>query len=108
MPRALIDRVFEDATLRGRILTCRPAADGDSACARQVIASFGRRAWRRPLNAEELDALVTLATNARALGADFEGSIAQVAKALLASVSFLYRVELDPDPRSTVANRLEA
>lgn len=62
-----------------------------------LIAALGRRAWRRPLEAAELDALVTLfgagptfyaAQPARLAGARV------VLEALLQSPYFLYRVEL--------------
>jgi hypothetical protein len=94
----LVDRVFADATLRGRIMICTPTASSDTACMGQIISTFGARAWRRPLVDIEVSRLTELATDAIALGEDTTGGIKQVVKAMLSSASFLYRVEMDPNP----------
>jgi hypothetical protein len=105
---ALSERVFADAALRARIMTCEPAAADDAQCTRSIIAGFGKRAWRRPLTDAEIERLTQLAGEATALGEDFAGSIRHVAKALLLSVPFLYRVELDPDPEASASHPLDA
>jgi hypothetical protein len=105
---ALVEQTFSDATLRARIVTCAPKSAGDPACTRSIIAAFGKRAFRRPLVAAEIDRLTALAGEATALGEDFQGSIKHVVKALLSSVDFLYRVELDSDPSSAAAHPLGA
>ena len=105
---SLVDATFADAALRSRIVTCAPAAGDERTCTRAWITSFGRRAWRRPLTTDELDRLTGLALDARALGADWNTASAQVVKALLASVGFLYRIELDPDPAAAEPRRLNA
>src|SRR5207248_1143300 len=97
---ALVDQAFADAGLRGRVVTCSPASSKDSACTRRIITDFGLRAWRRPLEPAEIDRLAKLSADAAGAGADFATSIATVAKAMLTSVPFLYRVELDPNPAS--------
>src|SRR6185436_3664894 len=61
-------QAFADPTLKARILTCAPASATDTACTRQIITRFGQRAWRRPLEAAEIDRLVRVATDAAALG----------------------------------------
>ena len=103
---SLTDTVFADAALRARIVTCQPAAPDDDACTESIITAFGRRALRRPPTADELTRLIALAEQARARGDDFDASIAHVVRALLSSVGFLYRVELDPDPESPSAHPL--
>jgi hypothetical protein len=105
---SLSEQVFADATLRARILTCTPAAAVDETCTRSIVAAFGKRAWRRPLADAEIDRLVQLAGEASMLGEDFAGSIKHVAKALLLSVPFLYRVELDSDPEAATPHALDA
>jgi hypothetical protein len=62
------------------------------ACARTLIGDFATRAFRRPLEATELDELVQLYGDIRA-GASFPSSIAAVIEAILISPDFLYRVE---------------
>jgi hypothetical protein len=82
-------------------VTCQPAGAADEpACARSIIGSFGARAWRRPLQGPEIDRLAKVASDARALGEDFAGSVRQVVRTMLASVPFLYRVEMDARPDS--------
>jgi hypothetical protein len=96
--------VFADPALRGRILTC---ASGD-ACVRQIVRAFGRRAWRRPLQDAEVERLARLAGEATAAGEDFTGSIRHVVATMLASMPFLYRIELDPRPDQTQPHPLDA
>ena len=104
----LVEQALADPGLRARILTCAPAAPGDAAaCTRAIVQSFGLRAWRRPLNAAEVDSLIQLGSDALALGEDFAGSVKQVVKTLLMSAQFLYRVEIDPQPASAVAHPLD-
>ncbi|MET0387305.1 MAG: DUF1592 domain-containing protein [Polyangiales bacterium] len=103
----LVNTAFADDALRLRIVTCTPGSADPADCTRRIIRDFGLRAWRRPLASAEIDALAALAAEARTLGESFDGSIAQVAKAMLSSVPFLYRLELDPDPTSAVAHPLD-
>ncbi len=69
------------------------ASADDAACLRSFVESFGRRAWRRPLEANEADAMVTLYDEARL---DFDETLAMgvLLQAFLQSPYFLYRVEL--------------
>jgi hypothetical protein len=103
---ALVEQAFADAALRGRIVTCAPASPGDPACTRQIIQTFGRLAWRRPLAAAEIDSLAKLADDALTLGEDWNGAIKQVVKTMLVSPPFLYRVETDPTPDSATPHPL--
>ena len=73
----------------------------DSACRRQVIASFGRRAFRAPLPAPRIDAYDTLFAAETSFSTGVEAMVA----AMLQSPHFLYRSELGPEtsgPGSTV------
>ncbi len=101
---ALTEQVFADATLRAGILTCTPTSASDTACMQQVLSAFGARAWRRPLTTDEVTRVVKLATDAIALGEDATGGIKQAVKGMLANAKFLYRIEFDDDPTSTVAH----
>jgi hypothetical protein len=97
---ALVEEAFANDGLRARIVTCTPNGATATTCTRQIIADFGLRAWRRPLESAEVDRLAKLASDAAASGEDGTGSIKQVVKAMLASAPFLYRVEIDPEPTS--------
>ena len=87
---ALGEQVFASPLLVSRLLTCTPSAD--TACTRQIVASFGSRAWRGPMSTEDVDRLTKVATDAVALGETPADSIKQVVKTVLASPQFLYTV----------------
>ncbi len=91
-----------------KLLGCDPAAKGEDTCAASFLASFGRRAFRRPLTPAELTAYQTFyATQKAAYG--FSTAIEMFVGAVLQSPSFLYRVELGmPDPASPDALRLDS
>jgi Protein of unknown function (DUF1592)/Protein of unknown function (DUF1588)/Protein of unknown function (DUF1595)/Protein of unknown function (DUF1585) len=72
-----------------------PAAGAETTvCATTFIATFGRRAFRRPVTAEESSALLALFNTAIGFGFDFTGSIAQVVRGMLQSPNFLYHWEV--------------
>jgi hypothetical protein len=103
------EEVFADTGLLQKYVyglvtpACAPSAT-DTTCSSQIIAAFGAKAWRRPLTTADVQDLQTLATNAISLGETADGSIKQVVKTMLASPQFLYRIEFDPNPTSTVAH----
>ena len=93
-------RVASDATLRSRIVPCEATA-GD--CASDFIASFGRRAYRRPLTDEEktrLGALFAQGATLVASGNAFNDGVRLVVEAVLQSPKFLYRNELGDETNS--------
>jgi len=73
-------------------LPCDPVKAGEDACAKQLIATFGKRAFRRPVAQDEADALFALYTTNRA-GADFTNGATAVVEAILQSALFLYLPE---------------
>lgn len=80
--------VVADAALVDAALGCDPAT-GDG-CLREGLGRLGRRAWRRPLSTDEVEALVTLG-----LEQDTPAQKVAIAiEALLLSPKFLFRVEL--------------
>ena len=97
--RELSAEVFADPSLRGRIVTCTPDA-ADASCVRTIIANFGRRAFRRPLESSEEQWLLGAYQAAQALGESSLGAIQHVVHLVLSAPQFLYRIELDPDPAS--------
>lgn len=72
-----------------------PTGTSADACAAEFIASFGRRAYRRPLSTEEVTALTELFRTGRDLE-DFRTGIQLVLNAILVSPNFLYRIEAMP------------
>lgn len=94
----LVTEVFATPELKRRVLVCEAPGAGDAACARTIFEAFGRRAWRRPLEAAELDELVGRYRSALSeLEKDHEGAVAFVLRIMLTSIKFTYLVELDPD-----------
>jgi hypothetical protein len=72
------------------------AANGEEACAKDFIQQFGRRAFRRPLDADEAADLLGVYTRSRTpeIGYSFPDAIRAVVTAMLSSPFFLYRAEL--------------
>ena len=83
---------------RASIMTCDPAVAGETECATEIVTAFGKRAWRRPLEADEVTRLLALVDLARTQGDDFETGIRLALQAILVSPNFIFRVETDPDP----------
>jgi hypothetical protein len=89
-----VDGVFSNAARQVEFIGCTPGPTGDDACVRDFVEGMGRRAWRRPLDATEIDRLVALAGNATSeLGSAVEG-LRWVTVAMFTSPNFLYRAEL--------------
>jgi hypothetical protein len=83
---------------RDRIFLCRPAtAAAEPACAQRIVASLARRAFRRPVTTADLDAPLTFYRQARQDGGNFDAGIRAAVARILASPSFLYRAETDPE-----------
>lgn len=80
-----------------KIVPCDPAAAaGPVACAQQLIAAFGKAAYRRPLDADDTDALMAVFTAGAAT--DFKTGVRLVVETVLQSPRFLYRVEFGAAP----------
>ena len=85
-----------DTPSRRRIFVCRPAApDEEPACARTIVRTLARRAWRRPVAAADLAAPLAFYARGRERGG-FDDGIELALRALLASTEFLFRIEREP------------
>lgn len=75
------------------------AGTSDAACAQAFIASFGGRAFRRPVTDAEANALLELyqALRAAPIGATYDEGISTLFTAMLQSPAFLYHWELGSD-----------
>jgi len=86
-----------DTPSRRRIFVSRPKSPKDEdACARQVLSTLMRRAYRRPVNNEDVDRVLPFYREARE-GGDFDAGIEAALSAVLVSRDFLFRVERDPE-----------
>ena len=81
---------------RERIFVCRPAADATAAvktaCARQIVSALAKRAYRRPVTAEDVTELMQYYQDGIKTGT-FEDGVRSAVTGLLASPFFLYRSE---------------
>jgi mono/diheme cytochrome c family protein len=76
---------------RRRIFAC---STRDEACARKILSTLARRAYRRPVAAADVDPL--LAFYREGTKASFDEGIERALRRLLVSPEFLFRVERDP------------
>ena len=71
--------------------------------ARKNLERFATRAYRRPARSEEVSRLLKLFDLAEKGGESFERGIQVACSAVLSSPHFLFRVELDSEPRNPAA-----
>ena len=85
-----------DTPSRRAIYVCSPrTAPAEAGCARRIIASLARRAYRRPVGEGDIAPLFAIYANARA-GSGFDQGIEAALEAILVSPEFLFVVEHDP------------
>lgn len=81
---------------RRRIFVCRPARASDAEpCARTILRTLARRAYRRPVTDADLGELMSLYKIGSQEG-DFDAGIELALEALLASLSTVFRIEHEP------------
>lgn len=106
-----------DTPSRRRIFVCHPTEPGDEEdCARRILATLMRRAYRGPVSDEDLERPLALYRATRdaepavgdggdhgedgagghRAGGDFEAGIETALSAILVSPRFLFRIERDP------------
>jgi hypothetical protein len=108
-----------DTPSRRRLFVCRPAnaaaedapasakasarsrrsspeiAASEDGCARRIVSSLARRAFRRNVSAADIAAPMQFYKEAQAEGG-FDAGIEMALRAVLASTEFLFRIERDP------------
>ena len=97
-----------DTPSRHRVFICRPSAAADESrrrspagdasdggCARTIVSTLARRAYRRPVTDDEIATLLTFYEKGRAEGG-FELGIQQALARILVAPAFLYRAETKP------------
>jgi Protein of unknown function (DUF1592)/Protein of unknown function (DUF1588)/Protein of unknown function (DUF1585)/Protein of unknown function (DUF1587)/Protein of unknown function (DUF1595) len=83
---------------RKRLFVCHPASvrsTDETACARRIFSTVARRAFRRPVNQQDLEAPMAFYADALKSGG-FEAGIRAGLARILASPSFVFRAEIDP------------
>ena len=85
-----------DTASRQRIFTCKPGgATTEDACARRIISTLAKRAFRRPTNAADMKELMQFYQTGRREDG-FEGGIEAALQRILADPQFIYRGEREP------------
>jgi mono/diheme cytochrome c family protein len=85
-----------DTASRRRIFVCRPGPRlGETACARQIVRTLARRAFRRPVTPADVDVLMQAYTTGRRNGL-FDAGIEFALRRILVSPEFIFRIEHDP------------
>jgi mono/diheme cytochrome c family protein len=82
-----------DSPSRRRIFVCRPASAAEElSCARRILSTLARRAYRRPANETDVRDLLPFYERGRKEGS-FDLGIQKALERLLVSPQFLFRIE---------------
>jgi len=91
-----------DTPSRRRVFTCHPstssgqaASKEEAACARTILTTLARRAYRRPVTGADVDPILERYTVGRAKGT-FDNGIEQGLRLVLANPKFIFRTETAP------------
>ena len=93
-----------DTPSRRRIFACAPSGpENRESCAKSILTTLARRAYRRPVTAPEVEPLLKVYAAGQQAGG-FDGGIEMALQRLLVSPEFLFRIERDPAnaPRDSV------
>ena len=89
-----------DTASRSRIFTCTPrqgaTAREEERCARTIVSTLAKRAFRRPTTAADMDGLMEFYRAGRSEEGTFEDGIQAALQRILADVEFVYRGEPEP------------
>jgi hypothetical protein len=86
-----------DTPSRRQILTCRPQTNADELpCARKILTTLARKAYRRPVTDAETERLLTYYQRGRNNNGRFDSGIETALAFMLVNPQFLFRSEADP------------
>lgn len=85
-----------DTPSRDKIFICKPSVAADELpCARRILSSLARQAYRRPITASDTEVLMNMYQAGRNAG-DFENGIERGLQFILAHPEFVFRTENGP------------
>jgi hypothetical protein len=90
----LAANAFRRGDSRG-LIPCKPASENDAACRNKFITAFGRRAFRRPLEPQEIALHEAIFKSEKT----FLGGAQAVIETMLQSPAFLFWLEETPNPK---------
>jgi len=86
-----------DTPSRRRVFVCRPTSAADEgACARQIVSTLVRRAYRRAPSAADVESILTFYQQERDRTGNFEAGIEMALRRILADPEFIFRFEPAP------------
>ena len=84
--------VAADTPSRRKVFVCRPTSRAaEAACAKTILSTLARRAYRRPVTGAEVETLLGFYQTGRSEGG-FDAGIQRGLRRILAAPSFLFRV----------------
>src|SRR5260370_19793070 len=92
------ERLAANAFRRGEsrgLIPCTPGSDADAACRPKFIQTFSRRAFRRPLDPEEIATQQAICKAEK----NFLAGAQAVIETMLQSPSFIFWLEESPNPK---------
>jgi mono/diheme cytochrome c family protein len=91
------DAAANDLPSRRRLFVCQPTSAADEApCARKIIATLARRAYRQPVTDEDLQIPLARYRDGASRGG-FESGLELAVRSILVSPKFLFRFESQPE-----------
>jgi hypothetical protein len=109
MAKNVSEQALDDKR-RAKFVTCELANPKaiDDQCTTELVKTYGRKLFRRPLTAEEIQPRVALAAEATRQNADYFAGLKLAMTSLLTAPQFLFRVEnAERDPNKPGAVRLD-
>jgi len=86
-----------DSSVHRRLFVCQPTGPRDEEpCAKRILSTLARRAYRRPVTDAEVAMLVDFYRQGRD-GGTFESGVETAVSRLLVDMNFLFRMERDPE-----------
>ncbi|MBM4360746.1 MAG: DUF1592 domain-containing protein [Deltaproteobacteria bacterium] len=98
-------QAMKPGAARNQLVPCKPADIVDEACARAFVTTFGRKAFRRPMDATEVDRYATIAAKAAETLGNFHKGLEFALAGMLQSPHFLFRVEVGEEDPATGKRR---
>jgi hypothetical protein len=93
----------QGSATRDEIMSCTPASAAEEvACGEEILGAFGLRAWRRPVQGDEMNSLIALIDVATSEGDGFEEGIRLALQAIVLSPNFVFKVEQAREPGEVV------
>ena len=86
-----------DTASRRKIFSCTPKTPREeTSCARTIVSSLAKHAFRRPVNATDVNGLLEFYRAGREEGGGFDNGIESALQRILADPEFIYRGEAEP------------